>query len=136
MKVFLRKFFYFGIGLFLGTLVVKALFGGRDIQCSYFPNDRVLNDFRQKNRVLTPYAQCLMECYQFEDSLFDRVFRESKVDFKNSEAKMDLVCKKYPLVWNQDDDKTWDILVHNCKSEVRVLAIKPRANEIKECICP
>jgi hypothetical protein len=136
MKVYLRKFFYFGIGIFLGMLVVKALFGGRDIQCSYFPNDRVLNDLRQKKHEITPYAQCLMECYQFEEGFFERVFRESKVDFKNSEANIDMVCKKYALVWRQDDDLTWDILVHNCTSEVRVLALRPRGDSLKDCVCP
>lgn len=135
MKIYLRKFFYFGIGIFLGVLVVKALFGGRDIQCSYFPNDRVLNDMRKKTRNVSPYAQCLMDCHLFSDTLFSAVFREAKIDFKYSEAREDMICKKYPLTWVDASGNAWDILTQNCTDELRVLAVKPRDTDL-ECICP
>jgi hypothetical protein len=46
---FTRKLFFFGIGVVLGTAGVVWMFGDRtDIQCTYFPNDRVLYDLRLK----------------------------------------------------------------------------------------
>jgi hypothetical protein len=136
MKVYLRRFFYFGIGVFLGTLVVMALFGDRDIQCSYFPNDRVLNDLRKKEVRFAPYARCLMECYDFPDSNVANVFREAKVDFKKSEAREDKVCKKYPLLWTEDEDKIWHILINNCEDSVVVLNLQRLGLNVKTCVCP
>ncbi|TVQ79016.1 MAG: hypothetical protein EA358_04150 [Flavobacteriales bacterium] len=136
MKVYLRRFFYFGIGVFLGSLVVMALFGDRDIQCSYFPNDRVLYDMRGKEMTVAPYVECLMECYDFPDSNYAFVFRESKVDFKNSEAKMDKVCKTYPLEWKNNAKEKWWILVNNCTDTIVVLDLKPLGEKTISCNCP
>lgn len=46
---FQRKIVFFGLGVVLGTVLVFWIFGERDdIQCTYFPNDRVLYDLRLK----------------------------------------------------------------------------------------
>ncbi|MCH8545694.1 MAG: hypothetical protein LAT54_03100 [Cryomorphaceae bacterium] len=135
MKVYLRRFFYFGIGVFFGTLIVYALFGDRDIQCSYFPNDRVLYDMRKKELKASPFAMCQMECYQFNDSLFDNVLREAKINFKQSQAKEDILCKKYPLTWKDTDGQVWQILTQNCKEELRILSVVKAGSEVT-CTCP
>ncbi len=49
---FARKVAFFSGGVVLGTVLVVWMFGERtDIQCTYFPNDRVLYDLRLKTWV-------------------------------------------------------------------------------------
>lgn len=45
---FLRRLLWYGIGLGLGVLLVYAVFGDREMECSYFPNDRVLTELHRK----------------------------------------------------------------------------------------
>ncbi|MCC5915840.1 MAG: hypothetical protein JJU02_00795 [Cryomorphaceae bacterium] len=135
MKQYIRRFFYFGIGVFLGSLVVMALFGDRDIQCSYFPNDRVLYDMRKKELVVVPYARCIMECVQFPDSNFVQILKESRVNFSQSEAQADKPCKKYLLHWTDADKSEWDILTLKCEDTLRILSLQS-VDHTLDCRCP
>ena len=44
----LRRSLWYSLGLGLGVLLVGALFSDRDLECSYFPNDRVLTELHRK----------------------------------------------------------------------------------------
>ncbi len=44
----LRRILWYSLGLGLGVLLVGALFSDRDLECSYFPNDRVLTELHRK----------------------------------------------------------------------------------------
>jgi hypothetical protein len=44
----LRRILWYGLGVGLGVLLVGALFSDRDLECSYFPNDRVLTELHRK----------------------------------------------------------------------------------------
>jgi len=44
----LRRILWYSLGVGLGVLLVGALFSDRDLECSYFPNDRVLTELHRK----------------------------------------------------------------------------------------
>lgn len=44
----LRRILWYSLGVGLGVLLVGALFSDRDLECSYFPNDRVLTELNRK----------------------------------------------------------------------------------------
>ena len=39
---------YYLVGLIMGSFVVAAIWSGKDARCNYFPNARVLSNFRSK----------------------------------------------------------------------------------------
>lgn len=47
MKLY-QRFAYFLVGLTMGSFVVVTVFMGKKTQCSYFPNARVLSNFKSK----------------------------------------------------------------------------------------
>ena len=42
MTTFFERFTRYAVGLVLGIAISYFFFGDRDIQCTYFPNQRVL----------------------------------------------------------------------------------------------
>jgi hypothetical protein len=44
----LRRILWYSLGVGLGVLLVGALFSDRNLECSYFPNDRVLTELHRK----------------------------------------------------------------------------------------
>ncbi len=108
-----RKLLYYLLGVGLGVLMVAFIFGDRDIQCNYFPNDRVLYDLRKKNIELS---------LDLKDSGADTAglylaLERAKVDFENSRLS-DSACNVYVLVMEQPP-KTFEI--ENCDSTAKVL---------------
>lgn len=91
----LRKLLYFFLGVGLGSLIVIFLFGDRDFQCSYFPNDRVLYDLRKKERLLTPDMQIRLNQFQLDTADLSRMLERGRVDFERSRPRREDTCKTY-----------------------------------------
>lgn len=110
-----RKVLYYLLGVGLGVLMVFFIFGDRDIQCSYFPNDRVLYDLRKKEIQLA-------ESVSSEDTLgLGFALERARVNFKRSETE-DLDCNVYYLDL-EDYQKTYRM--ENCDSIATVLEVLP-----------
>ncbi len=120
-----RKLLYFGIGLFLGILVVKFLFGGRDdIQCSYFPNDRVLYDLRgKKERLITPAAEAQLAQYKLDTALVSELLWRGKVDFKKSNTKGDS-CNSYWIDFEEKNKVRFSATFLNCDSSAVLVEVR------------
>lgn len=118
-----RKLLYFGIGIFLGVLMVKFLFGGRDIQCSYFPNDRVLYDLRgKKERIITPAAQAQLNAYSLDTSLITDLLYTGKVNFKKSNTEADS-CNTYWIDFKQENKPNFSVNFMNCDSSAILIEV-------------
>lgn len=119
---FLRKLFFFLIGVGLGSLMVYFLFGNRDIQCSYFPNDRVLYDLRKKNLVIEEPILQELESLQLDTSDISALLRNGKVDFKQSNTKVDS-CKTYWIDYSPPEAKEFSVMLQNCDSTAYLLQV-------------
>jgi len=108
---FIKKLWYYALGLGLGVLMVYFFFGDRDIQCSYFPNDRVLYDLRKKPLSLAS---------ELDTSGLNRALHEAKVDFESSDIR-DQDCPKY---WLEFEAMQRRYQIENCDSSARVLAVE------------
>lgn len=106
---FLKKLWYYALGLGLGVLMVYFFFGDRNIQCSYFPNDRVLYDLRKKE---------LSVVEGVDTTGLDRALHEAQVDFKGSEIQ-DQDCPKY---WLEFEAAQRRYKIENCDSIATILA--------------
>lgn len=83
-----KRVAYYGLGLALGTILVFFIFGGRkDIRCSYFPNQRVTNDFAQKEVRMSDLAACQRDCLALDSLDVKQFFAAGDVDFSASEPR-------------------------------------------------
>lgn len=126
----LRKLLYFGIGAGIGTILVIFMFGGRDdIQCSYFPNDRVLYDIRLKELVVDDHIRCLETCNNLDSTFWQNVLHSGKVDFENTGRGLDS-CKTYPIHAQWKDTEVV-VNIENCSKKARVQSIEG----LNSCSC-
>jgi hypothetical protein len=112
---FYKKLLFFSIGIALGLLMVFFLFGNRDIQCAYFPNDRVLYDMRKKQPVFSDLAARKAQDYQLDSVAIDQILHNSKVLFKQSNSRQK-PCGAYLLEWEHPSKETFTIAIENCDS--------------------
>ena len=82
MSGVLGRLKYYLIGVGLGVVAVYFMFGNRDFQCSYFPNDRVLNDLRSKEMVFSDQAACAQACLALDSNDIDHLLTAGQVDFE------------------------------------------------------
>lgn len=115
-----RKLLYYLLGVGLGVLAVMFIFGDRDIQCSYFPNDRVLYDLRKKERLFPEDVMTRMEDAGIDTSHISRLLWNGKVDFSKSNTELDS-CKTYWISLRPEGEKAFSILVENCDSTATFL---------------
>ncbi len=112
---FYKKLFFFGIGIALGLLMVLFLFGNREIQCAYFPNDRVLYDFRKKQQVFSETATAQAADLKIDSLAITQILHNSKVLFDQSNSRLK-PCGQYLLEWEQPSKKILHIALDNCDS--------------------
>lgn len=114
---FYKKLLFFSIGIALGLLMVAFLFGNRDIQCAYFPNDRVLYDMRKKQVLFTDAAQKQAAAFKLDSVAFDQILHNSKVLFDQSDSRQK-PCGTYLLQWQNPAKEQLHIKLENCDSTV------------------
>ncbi|NCZ94992.1 MAG: hypothetical protein EBZ16_05630, partial [Flavobacteriia bacterium] len=85
---FWQRFSWYAVGLGLGTLLVIFLFSGRDFQCTYLPNNRVLVDLHdQPVRSVAPEAQDPWQQACAGDSAFLEAFlMRGEIDFSEAQV--------------------------------------------------
>ncbi len=121
---FHKRLFWYLIGAALGTLLSVFLFSGRDIGCSYFPNDRVLSDFRKKEMVVPNEMLGAMQALGVDTNALKNQLLNGKVDFENSQTKLDS-CKTYWVISADEKDAfRFKAEWQNCSKQLRLLQIK------------
>lgn len=116
-----RRLLYYGIGVGLGVLMVKFIFGDRDdIQCTYFPNDRVLYDIRNKDHQIPDEVMSEMKKANIDTSDISDLLLMGKVDFSKSKTKLDS-CKTYWIEFEPDEKPEFFVEFENCDSTVTMV---------------
>jgi hypothetical protein len=118
-----KKLFFFGIGIAMGAVMVYFLFGNRDIQCSYFPNDRVLYDMRKKELLFSEKALCQSEQLAMDSIDLQLLLTASKIDFKNSDTRQE-PCGVYHLYLHDFRATPLMAKVENCDSTATILSFE------------
>lgn len=131
MSGVLGRLKYYLIGVILGVIAVYFMFGNRDFQCSYFPNDRVLNDLRSKELVFSETAECTKTCLKLDSNDVHQILVAGAVSFNESEPRKE-PCGEYELVTKLPDDREIRARFLNCDSTATVLWFK---KEGTDCGC-
>jgi len=113
---FLKKALFYLIGVGLGSLIVVFLFGGRDdIQCSYFPNDRVLYDIRGKQLVIPADIQQQLNEASLDSADIHDMLTGGKVNFDQVDRDTE-ACKTYWIDLSREEAPSFSIQWQNCDS--------------------
>lgn len=107
----------------MGIFLVIFLFGDRDIQCSYFPNDRVLYDLRGKERIFPAVIKTKMIDTGIDTADISDLFLTGEVDFSKSNTKKDS-CKTYWINSDPKAPKIFSAEIRNCDSLITILDIQ------------
>lgn len=114
-----RKILYYLLGVGLGVVMVYFFFGDRDIQCNYFPNDRVLYDLRKKEMGFS--ADLNME----DTTGLEFALERARVDFSRSTIEEN-DCNVYFLNF-KEQHKTF--VIENCDSTAKLLKVEALAED-------
>jgi hypothetical protein len=123
-----KKLIFFGLGIALGSLMVAFLFGNREIQCSYFPNDRVLHDFRKKTLNVADAAKSQASQMGLDSSHFEDMLRTGIVNFKRSDPRQE-PCGQYLMEWAGWKGGLLEVVLENCDSTLHVIDFSLKSNE-------
>lgn len=117
----------------MGILIVVFLFGDRDIQCSYFPNDRVLYDLRAKEIKYLPETEAQMVRNNIDTSEISAILMMGNVDFSRSDTENDS-CNMYWIDFKPKESRKISAQFRNCDSTATVLQVL--VNEREEAPAP
>ncbi|MGB0177691.1 MAG: hypothetical protein ACPF9D_11030 [Owenweeksia sp.] len=118
-----RKILYYLIGVSLGIFIVSFLFGNRELQCSYFPNDRVLYDLRKKDRVVPEEVLAQLKVNDMDTSDIRLLFLNGDVDFKKSKTGDEDSCHIYWIDSDKEHKRPFSAEVQNCDSTATILEV-------------
>lgn len=117
---FLRRLFFYGIGVGLGLLITYFMFGERsDIKCTYLPNDRVLNELRGKKLDVQGVPE--LGCNGIDTAVLRKtILWEADVDFNNSPEIKEDSCRTYwvEFTWQE---KSTRLALRNCAHRVEAI---------------
>lgn len=129
----LKRIGWYLVGVTMGTVLVVFFFGDRDIQCSYFPNDRVLADLRKKELQFSESILCKNDCMKADSAFYAGVLNNAKVDFSYNHRGTNGSCNTYKLDYTLSEE-THVFYIQNCDSIATVKGWE--LPEGKDCNCP
>ena len=119
---FWKKLLWYLVGVGLGVLAVMFIFGDRDLQCSYFPNDRVLYDLRKKTLLIPEEVQQQMDESGIDTSDIALMMLSGNVDFEKSNTQKD-GCKTYHIDYEAEGSQSFSTEIKNCDSTATLLQV-------------
>jgi len=99
-----KRFYKFGFGILLGTLLSYAFFNDHDIT-SWMPNGRILAVIQKINA--DNYSEkvlCQIDCYKFSSSDLTNLYTDGDVDFGASETRSE--PRVYLVNYVNSEDQT------------------------------
>lgn len=81
---FTARLGYYMIGLTMGLFIVAAIWSGKDTRCNYFPNARVLANFRSKPMEFSPEVKLQLKSRTIDSMDIVNTLKTGDVDFDRS----------------------------------------------------
>ncbi|WP_212113167.1 hypothetical protein [Candidatus Shikimatogenerans silvanidophilus] len=121
---FLRRFFYFFLGIFIGIMIVFYLFGNRFFYNLnyYLPNERVLNNIKNKKIFILKKMLINKNKKKYYTEFFIKeLLRKGKVNFKKSEIRRK-PYSIYKIEYKKNNEKIC-ITIENKKKKILIKKI-------------
>jgi hypothetical protein len=113
-----KRIAFFAVGLIIGIIFVKLIFGKKDVSFDYLPNDRVLKTLKTKQRVFSENAFQFFNDQNIDTSLVEVFLKDGDVNFSES-LQRKKPCNFYQIEKNLES-KDYAIYVKNCDTLVTI----------------
>ena len=113
-----RRFVFFGFGFSAGILILIFIFNGKDASCNYFPNARMLEILRSKQRVFDKSVIEIMNVKNFDSMEVIDLLLNGDIDFSKSKPRQE-PCRYY-WIDGYIKEKETSIYVENCDTIVTI----------------
>jgi len=116
-----RRFTLFGFGFALGIALLLFFLNGKNASCNFFPNERVLDILRNKQRVFSEEALQKLSVKEIDTSAIIGILLKGDVDFSKSKTRQE-PCRYY-WIDGYLQEKNASIYVQNCDTVVTIQQI-------------
>ncbi|WP_123898233.1 DUF4258 domain-containing protein [Aureibaculum marinum] len=113
-----RRFVFFGFGFSMGIIILLFFLNGKNASCNYFPNARMLEILRSKQRVYDADVIQLMTEKNIDSSEVANLLLYGDIDFSKSKVRQE-PCRYY-WIDGYIKEKETTIYVENCDTLVTI----------------
>ncbi len=125
-----QRILFYCVGLILGIVAVKFIWNKKNVQFTYLPSDRIVNNIAEKDFEMLPLAACQARCFNLSEKMIEELLKER--DFDGSVVDKDAKpCKQY-LLEADISDVPVDFHFDNCDSTAILTHI---TSTEKSCDC-
>lgn len=109
-----KRFFLYGFGFAVGTMVVFFIWMKKDATFDYLPNARVIKNIQSKTIAKSIPAKMFLIGHQIDDLTLTNMIKNGNVDFEKSNINTD-PCKTY-WIYTSFNEKQLSLIIENCDS--------------------
>ena len=113
-----KRFFFFFIGVFLGSIMVYFIFGDRDFQCNFWPNSRILSELRERELSVEEQPAQFLSLEGKDTTLLHNMLLMGEIDFGRSQTRLDS-CNSYHIEF-----EGYTARVEKCRVKARVVHLQ------------
>jgi hypothetical protein len=116
---FIKRLGFYGGGFAIGIVFLIFFLTGKRTQCTWLPEDRVLNDIARKNYVrFSPEVRSMLQQSEIDTLDIQLILKYGKVDFTKSNTDT-IPCNFYHISGRKELVNT-SLWVRNCDRFTRV----------------
>jgi Domain of unknown function (DUF4258) len=120
---FISRLSYYLFGALGGSIIVFAILNKKESRCSYFPNERVLNNLRTKSFHYSDNASKILAEEWIDSIDIKNTLTHGDVDFDRSNTKMG--SKKFYIIEGQTTkNQKIELTVENYENKAVLKEIK------------
>ncbi|WP_428225016.1 DUF4258 domain-containing protein [Flavobacterium sp.] len=126
MNNFSYRLAYYLFGVLGGSIILFFVLNQKKASCSYFPNDRVLNNLRSKPFHYSKEASKIIEEKWIDTIDIKNTLTYGDVDFDRSNIKTKTGGKKYVIEGFTQKKQAIELVVENFEDKAILTAIKKK----------
>ncbi len=122
-----RRFLFFGSGFTVGIILLMFFLNGKKAACNFFPNARMLDILRKKERLYSEDVKSIMADQNIDSTEVANMLLKGDIDFSKSKVRQE-PCRYY-WIDGYLIQKEASMYVENCDSIVTIMKISfPTSN--------
>jgi len=115
---FIQRLGFYGGGFAIGLVFLMFFLTGKRAQCTWLPEDRVINDISKKSIRLSPEVRTMLKSKELDTLTIQMILLHGDVDFSKSNTDT-IPCSFYHISGREELANT-SLWVRNCDRFARV----------------
>ncbi|WP_124980413.1 DUF4258 domain-containing protein [Nonlabens xiamenensis] len=115
---FIKRLGFYGVGFSMGMVFLIFFLTGKRAQCTWLPEDRVINDIRKKSIHFSPEIRTMLANREIDTVTIKNILIDGEIDFSKSNTDT-VPCNFYHISGKRELNKV-SLWVRNCERTARV----------------